>query len=190
MIHEDYIYSDLGHKLRIYDRVNENAFLTALAIIAGVAGAAVGAASAIRQGEAADKSAKYNAAVSSNNAQIAVDQSKYEADRLRKRNLLLMSKQRSTYAKGNVVTGGTPEDVMFDTSTEGELDVLAAMYSGRINSASLNAQAKLHEYEGNNAKSASYYSASASVLGGVTSVTSAVSSYKVSKTRNPSFTNN
>lgn len=178
---------------RIDLAAREEAIATALAIVAGVAalaGGAIGAVSSIQQGEAAEKSAQFNAAVERNNAQIATDQARYQADRVRRRNLLLLGTQRAGYAKAGVTSGGTPEDVMFDSSTEGELDALAALYSGRVNSASLAARARLTESEGANLKSASQISAGASLLGGISqgaSLYATSSSRSRSRATDPDF---
>ena len=100
--------------------------MTALA----VASVAASTAGAYQQSKAAKESAKYQAAVSRNNAIIAerqaadrIDQGKQEERNFRKQLETLKGKQRSSFsASGVVVDQDTPLDILGETAELGELD--------------------------------------------------------------------
>lgn len=143
-----------------------------IAAVATAASAAAGAYTAVSAGNAAKASGKYNAAVARNNAQMAQQQAKYEADRIAKRNKLIAGKQRAAYAKSGVDLSNTVDDVMMDSSIEGELDRLAALYSGNVTATGLEARARLATAEGKNAQQGGYQRAAGSILGGAGSMAS------------------
>lgn len=132
-----------------------------------IAGAGVSAYSSIQSGKAAEESGKYNAAVERNNAKMAQDRANYEADRLRKRNMLIRGKQRAAFAKSGVEISGSADDVIFDTELEGALDIQAAKYAGRAAATAHAARARLDLFEGANAKRAGMFNAGATILGGL-----------------------
>jgi len=140
--------------------------IPAIVAIVAVAGAGVGAYSAVQQGKAQESAEKYNAAVSRNNAQMASDKASFEANRVRKRNLLLRGRQRAAFAKSGVDLSGSPEDVLFDSDIEGQLDLLAVKYTGEVTSRAHAGQAELHRSAGRNAISNSYLNAGGAILSG------------------------
>lgn len=152
--------------------------IAAIAVAAASAGA--GAYTAVSAGKAAEASGKYNAAVQRNNALMAQRSAKFQADRIRKRNLLLMGKQRASFLKSGV---NVSEDVILDSQIEGELDRMAAIYSGATTSQAYVAQAKLSEMEGRNARRAGTAGAVGSVLGGAGQALGAYGDYR----RDPYF---
>lgn len=137
-----------------------------VAIVAALASAAVGAASAVMQGEAAEDAAKYNAAVAENDARAIAEQSQYEAQRVRERNRRILASQRAGQAKSGLAMSGSFQDVQMDSAIQGEMDALAAIYTGQINSGSAQARAQLARLEGRNAKRSGYIQAGASLLSG------------------------
>lgn len=100
--------------------------LTAV-VVAGVGASAIGS---YQQSKAAKNAAKYNAAVSRNNAILAerqakdrITQGKQEENTFRKQLSQLKGKQRSIYAgSGIVVDEGTPLDILEETAELGEID--------------------------------------------------------------------
>ncbi len=117
------------------------------------AGAATSAVSASQQASAEKDAQDYNAQVAENNATVARDKAKYEAQRLRERNRRVIAEQRGEYLSSGLQLKGTAEDVIFDSSIQGELDVMSAEYSGKIESGAHTADAGLARKRGAAAKS-------------------------------------
>lgn len=142
------------------------------AVLASVAAAGVGTYAAVQQGKAADAQGKYNQKIAQNNATSAMQQAKFEADRIKKRNRLLRGKQRANYLKSGIDLSGSAEDVMMDSAIEGALDVAAAQYAGATQSQAYSTRGKLAAIQGTNAKRGSYYQAAGTLLSGVGSAAS------------------
>ena len=145
--------------------------LTVVAITASLAAAGVSANAAIQQGKAQEKAAKFNAAVERNNALAAQDQAQFEAAKLRRRNAFLRGAQSAAIGKSGVDLSGSAVDVMNDSAVQGELDALAALYTGKVRANSAQSSAQLFDAQGENARTSSYYSAAGSILGGVSGAT-------------------
>ena len=80
--------------------------------------------------------AEYNAQVGENNAIMAERAAEHEADLFDDKLKRLISKQKTGYAKGNVVINqDTPLDVTVDTASEGALERLAILYRGDVQAA-------------------------------------------------------
>ena len=166
--------------------------VTALGVaIASVAIAAVGTGvatySAIAQGQAASAAAKYNAAVARNNALAAEQQSTIDADRIRKRNRLLFGHQEAAAAKSGMDLSGSIDDVIYDSSVQGEMDRLAALYTGKVSANAQEARATLSDYEARNAKTASYWGAGGTLLSGSGQVAGAYGNYLKIRDGGPGF---
>lgn len=136
----------------------------------GLAISAVGAGVAvhgqIRQAEAAEDAADYNAAVAEQSAKAEQDKAQYEAQRIRKRNLLMLGKQKAAFAKSGVNISGSALDVIYDSELEGELDVLATLYSGSFGANYQRARGRLAKMEGRNAATVARYGAASTFLTG------------------------
>jgi hypothetical protein len=154
--------------------------------LAGLAVSAIGAGVAavgqIEQGKAADKAGKYNAQVAENNALAAQQQAEFDAGRLRKRQLILLGKQRANFAKSGVELSGSATDVMYDCALEGELDRLAVFYTGNVTAGNQRARAGLERMEGSNAKATGYLNAGGTILTGAGRTASGYN-----RIQNPSF---
>lgn len=142
---------------------------TALALVgvaASLAGTGVAVAGSLEQAAAAKKAGKYNQAVAANNAQAAADQARFESDRIRKRNMVILSRQKAAIAKSGILDTGSTLDVFMDSAVEGELDALAALYSGQVKSGYYQSQGQLARMEGNSQARANYYRAGGTLLSG------------------------
>lgn len=96
--------------------------LIGLSVAATVASIAIGIGGAYQASEA-----------NKVNAKAATDQAGFEADQLRRRNERLLGSQRAAAAKsGLALDSGSYNDILLDSSVEGELDVQAAKYRGSI----------------------------------------------------------
>lgn len=117
------------------------------------AGAATSAIASSQAASAEQDAQNYNAQVAENNAVVSRDKAKYEADRLRDRNRRIVAEQRGEYLASGLQLSGTVDDVIFDSSIQGELDVMSAEYSGKIQSDANLAEAGLARKRGAAAKS-------------------------------------
>lgn len=73
-----------------------------------------------------------NAKLAEDNATLSREQSINDADRIRQINRRLVGAQKAAYAKSGVTLEGTPDDVIYDSSLQGELDALLTSYKGDI----------------------------------------------------------
>jgi hypothetical protein len=153
-----------------------------LSVAVSAVGAGYGIHSAIEQGEQASDVAKFNAQVQENNALAASQQAQYEADRIVKRNRLLIGKQRAGFGK-NGVLGASREDVEFDSYSEAELDRMSALYAGRIAANAQRSGARLSRLEGRSARASAHRRAASILFEGTGDTLSAYGSY--SRIRNP-----
>jgi hypothetical protein len=117
------------------------------------AGAATSAISASQAASAEKDAADFNAKVAENDATVARQKSKYEADRLRERNRRVIAEQRGEYLASGLQLNGTVDDVIFDSSLQGELDALSTEYSGQAQANSSRSEAMLSRKRGAAAKS-------------------------------------
>ena len=133
--------------------------------IAMIAGAALSAAGAVQQGNAAKQSAKFNAAVANNNAiasrQNASANAKRQAREARQR---AGTNRASAAASG--VYGGSAFDLLEDNAMEEELDRLTIIHQGELQAQGLEASAGLLTAQGKQAQIAGYTSAAGSLLKG------------------------
>lgn len=137
-----------------------------IVLAATVAGAGVAAYSSIEQGKAADEAGKYNQKVASNNAEAARQQAMFEADKVRKRNMLILGRQHAEAAKSGILDTGSMEDVFNDSAVQGELDAMVTNYGGAYKANYYASQGRLARYEGSAAQQASYYRAGGTLLTG------------------------
>lgn len=142
--------------------------------------AVVGAAGAIRQGNAEAASAEYNAQINERNAivadqnrKISLEQARVDVEDKRRENRRNLSSIRAAYGASGLDLAGSPLDVLEDTAIEMELDASRIDYEGRMDNRqggmeanALREGATLSRMEGKSAKTASRYSAAGQFLGG------------------------
>lgn len=73
-----------------------------------------------------------NSRLAEENAALSREQSITDADRIRQINRRLVGSQKAAYAKSGVTLEGTPDDVIYDSSLQGEMDALLTQYKGDI----------------------------------------------------------
>lgn len=122
------------------------------------------AVGSIQQGNAQAKADKYNAAVATQNAQIAKDQaaanlSQQQTDAYRKLGAI-----KAGYGASGIGTSGSPMDVLADSFTQSELDANTIIYNGKIKAAGYTNTANLDNASAANARSAGYTNAASSLL--------------------------
>lgn len=151
---------------------------TTIGVLAALASAATGTVAAVSSAEAQKSAAKFNEAVQKNNALAAAQQAEFEAAKLRRRNAALRGAQSAAVGKAGIDFSGSASDVVYDSSVQGELDALAALYTGRVRSNAEEAGATLARGQARRAESSGYYGAAGSILGGVGSAATVYSNSK------------
>jgi hypothetical protein len=143
------------------------------------AGAAISAGGMIMQGQAANKQAKYQAAVERNNATVAGWQAEdatrrgqIEEQNQRLKVARIAGAQKAAFASSGVeLSGGSPLDTLMDTSMLGELDALTIRsnaereaYGHMTQQSNLTAQSGLTRMAGRSAQTAGFVGAAGTLL--------------------------
>jgi len=153
-----------------------------LAVVGALAGAGVGAYSAVQAGQAQKASADFNAKVASNNASAQAQQAQADAARISDRNRRAVAAQRAEFLKSGGSYSGSADDLLLDSSTQGELDIASRIYTGQIGAGAQSADAALNKFRGSTAMDAAGLSATGTALSGLSTATNYYS-------RNPTFRN-
>jgi hypothetical protein len=134
--------------------------------IALAASAALSAAGAIAQGNAAKSAANYNAAAARQNADIARANAAADAAKQERQGLLLAGRQRAAVGASGITPEGSPLEVMADSALESELDALTTRYRGELQARSYGQDATLQDMRGSSAQTAGYIGAGTDLLTG------------------------
>lgn len=138
-----------------------------LGTVLSALGTVAGAAGSIAAGNQANKVAEYNAKVAENNAQSAQQTAAYEANLTRENLRRVVGSQRAAGASSGLdTTSGTPVAVLGDTAQQGEMDVLAQLYSGQAAAVGYQNDARRMRAEGKAQKQAGFINAGTSLLSG------------------------
>lgn len=138
-----------------------------IAVALAAVGTGVAAYGQVKAGKAADEAAKATQEAENANALAAQQQAAYEAQQVRRKNLLRLGEQRAVAAKSGVLIDDSAGDVIYDTSIQGELEAQAALYSGAVSSGYYRQRGNIARLEGANAKSASRIQAGSTIIGGL-----------------------
>lgn len=138
-----------------------------LPVIAMVAGTAFQAIGAIKQGQAANAAAKYNAQVANNNAQVAEQQAQSQAMVQGRRAMMQNGGLLANMAANGVDVGeGSAVDILSQSAANAEMDRQNIIYNGRVRAQSLRSQAQLDTFQGETAQQNGYMSAAGALLSG------------------------
>lgn len=169
-----------------------------IAIALTAAGTAYTVYSQVQAASQAEDLADYNKKVSEENAKAAYQTAQYEADRISKRNRIIAGEQQAAYSKAGVTISGSALDVMYSSEIEGELDRMAALYSGVTLARQQETRGVLAQQEALNEATAYRNKSVGSMLSGAGQMASqygtmkadeARSDYYKSRSNDPSFGN-
>tara|TARA_R110002167_G_scaffold21568_1_gene78135 strand:- start:370 stop:837 length:468 start_codon:yes stop_codon:yes gene_type:complete len=132
-----------------------------LALIATIVGTATSAVGAIKQGQAAAATGKYNAQVSQNSAQSARQVAAENERRFRRQTLKRQGKMRA-----NMGSGAAAEDLLMDSAMEEELEALTIRQSGELRAGNFEQQAIIEKRRGKTAQQDARFSAAGTLLKG------------------------
>lgn len=133
----------------------------------GALGTVAGAVGAVQAGNQANEVGKYNAQVAENNAAAERQRAAYEAGITRDRVRQVIGAQRAAGASSGLdIQSGTPVAVLGDTAKQGELDVLARLYSGESAARASQNDATMFRAQGRAQKQAGFINAASSLMSG------------------------
>ena len=132
----------------------------------GTMGSAMGALSAINQGRSQDAYAKYNAAMSEQQARYERDLAAGRESDYRRDQSALLARQRALAAASGGEFSGSSLLLAEDIASEGELNALRIRAGGDMTARRLEQEAGLMRMQGASAKQAGYMRAGASLLEG------------------------
>jgi len=131
---------------------------------ASIAGGVLQAVAMIRQGQAAEAAANFNATVASQNAAQTRLQFKEKERRSRIVARKRLGKQRVAFAKGGVQITGSALDVLEESAANSELDALNIKHAGEIGALGLEREAQLEGFRGTQAGRQAKLAASGKLL--------------------------
>lgn len=140
--------------------------VAALPLIATVGGTAFKVFGALKQGQAAQQAAQYNAAIAERNADISRQQAEAEALQIDREGRQRAGAIRAAAGASGITLEGSVLDVLADTVAQGELEKQNAMYVGNLRAMSYEEDAALELRSGKTARKASFYEAGAALLSG------------------------
>lgn len=145
----------------------------ALGGITSLLGTGLSIFGSIQQGKAAQAQADYQSKQSLILKEDAIRRGAETEQRQRRQNAALEGRQRAVLASSGVdANSGSPLEILADTAQIGELDVRNIRSNTSREAASHQQASDIAEFEGENAKRASYIDAFGTALGGISSVSS------------------
>jgi hypothetical protein len=136
----------------------------------GIAGAAMSAIGAYRQGKAAKAAAEYNAAIARQNAQIVREQTQQQVRQADREAYLRLGAIRAAQGKSGGVAEGSVLDILADTAAQNEIERQDIAYRGALAERGFENSATIDQFEGRNAEKAGYLAAGSELLSGAANV--------------------
>jgi len=137
-----------------------------IAAVISIISAGVGAYASVASADAQADAEEFNAKVAANDARASAEQANFEAEQRRSRTRRLLASQRASALKSGVTEGGSLMNVQEDTAIQSELDALAAIYTGQIESNRSRAKSQLGFAAARNTRSTGLLTATGEGLGG------------------------
>jgi len=129
-------------------------------------GAAISAAGAIQQGNAAKSASTYNATLKERDAAIATQQANQEAQQVRWQSARMQGSLLAGYGASGVTAEGSPLDVLANSASQAKLDEETVLYRGKLKSTGFMSDAALSRYGGTVAQQDSQLKAASYLIGG------------------------
>jgi len=154
----------------LFTSIHPNSILcdpvSGLILTTSLIGTGVQAYSSMKQGQAAEQAANYNANVARQNAIAAKNQAVEDERSFRVQTRQALGDIRSGYAASGVTLEGSPEDVLYQSASNAELDALKIRHGGELKAMGYENSAALSIMEGANARESGYLSAAGMLLQG------------------------
>lgn len=133
--------------------------------------AGIAAVGAVQQGNAAKSAADFNAKVAHANAENVNAQTTARQELVSERARQTIGDQLALGGQSGFELGGSRLDLLSQSLWNAEMDALNVRYEGDLKASGLNSQAKLDNFQGEQAQTAGYFSAASSLAGGAYSYT-------------------
>ena len=142
-------------------------------VILTATSAAAGAISSVRQGQASNNAAAYNAQIAEQNQQVAAAQSAAASGVQQRDTELKMGAAMAAYGASGVQAGnGSPTDVLAASARNATLNNLALKYNYQLQGLGYQNQAALDSAQASNSSAAGAVGAAGALLGGATKIAS------------------
>lgn len=138
-----------------------------MAMAIGIVGGLVSAVGSIAQANAQAAAANYNAKVAERNRRAVLAQTDNEIVDQNIKNRRMLGTIRAAYGANGFEMGGSPMDVIADTTLEQSLDVAKIRYQGAMKAEGYSEQATLFRMEAKAAKTAGMFGAASGFLSGI-----------------------
>lgn len=161
-----------NYRLELYpfDETPRCWYVSTTLITLAVVSALVSAAGTYVSAQSQHDAANYNAAIAKNNATSAAQQGEFDAQQIRDKNRRTIESQRNSFAANGIVPdSGSAADVRADSSQQGEMNALMAIYTGRTSANAYDAQARLQSMNASNSMTAGYIGIGGTLLSGANS---------------------
>lgn len=145
---------------------------TAVLVVAAVVGTVMGAVGKIQESQVQSAATQYNAQVADMRAESTKVAGRAEEYSLKKEKARVLSRQTALYAKAGVLPYmGSPLEVMAESATQVELDIVANRYNVEVGVSRLQYEARYQRKMAGTYRRAGYIGAGATLLtGGATTV--------------------
>lgn len=140
--------------------------VAAVPLFLAAAGTAVSVIGAIKQGEAESLAAQRRAGIDEQNAGIVQQQAEATALVHKENSKRAIGATMAAYGASGITQDGTALDVLSNSAQVAERDRQTILYKGRMNALGYETDAQLERQTADNAKTQSYYKASAALLTG------------------------
>lgn len=140
--------------------------MAALPVILLAASTAIGAVSAISQGNAAAAADRYNAQMADQNAVAAQQQAEASAAIQKEQSRKAIGASVAAYGGSGFTVEGTPLDILANSASTAERDRQNILYKGQLQAAGYQSQAELDRASASNAETSGYMSAAGILVGG------------------------
>lgn len=131
-----------------------------------IAATAMQAIGQLQQGQAANATAKYNATILEQNAQVERQQANAREEQQRRQAGQILGQQRAAFAQAGGGMGGSALDVATQSGRDAELDALTLRYEGGLRARGLESEASMERFAGKQALKQSRMAAIGTILGG------------------------
>ncbi len=135
-----------------------------------IAGTGISMAGSLAQGQQAAQMSEYQARAQEQQAEADAQATAFEIQRERRRQELLAANARAQVGASGVALQGSPTEVLLSNARENELDLQAIRYGGQLRQNNMRTQAQITRYSGQQAKTASIFSAGSQFVSGISSL--------------------
>lgn len=136
----------------------------------GIIGTAISAGGALMEGQQQKQMADMQAKADEQQARAEAQSAAFEQSQEKHKQDLLQAAARAQVGASGVATTGSPSEVLAANARQNQLDLKAIQYGSQLKQNSLNTQADIARYGGQQAQTASIFKAGSNLISGIKSV--------------------